>query len=72
MFLAMTEQDIRDLNGMNIGGSSADPFQDLDGTEPEEDTIDHSPLELLTDDDEPSHEIDLDNLFMDDDIPNLI
>jgi hypothetical protein len=72
MYLELSAQDIQDLNGMNIGGSSADPFQDLDGKEPEEETVDHSPLEYLTDEDEPSHEIDLDALFLDDDSPNLI
>jgi hypothetical protein len=71
-YLDMTDDDLKAVNGLNIGGSSANPFQSLDGQadEDDEDTEpNHQTLEFLSDEDEPSTEIDLNALFDSDETP---
>jgi hypothetical protein len=66
-FLAMDDDDLKVLNGMNIGGASSNPFESLDEhiEEDIEDPSQHQTLEFLTDEDEPTVEINLDALFND-------
>ncbi len=64
-FCDMSDEDFKAINGLNIGSTSANPFQP-DGPadeNDEEDETNHQTLEFLSDEDEPSTEIDLNTLF---------
>lgn len=66
-FLEMSDEDFKLANEMGIGRVINNPFQNVaEGDREEEDNLEE-PLELLSEEDEPTTEIDLDSLFLDDD-----
>jgi hypothetical protein len=65
-FLNMSDDDFKLANEMNIGRLIHNPFEKIGSNDEDLEPLPDEPLELLSEDDEPSAEIDLDSLFLDD------